>query len=243
MPASSEPGTASPRGTVAPQAKTIAAYSARSSAAVTSGPASTQHRNSVPSASIWMRRRSRCRFSILNSGIPYRGRPPRRYPALGPGPVDDFDLDLLDGDRVGADAEHARRLARGRTQPAGELGEVVSGVQSLGSAAPVSGVDQVVPLRDQVAERAARVAERDAAVHAPAGLALELVGAEFGVHLSPVGDANVDRSPARRLPRRGQEAPWVSHVARPQPLAADMTASLTSMPSRSARRAAASTRS
>src|SRR5215469_12359868 len=76
MPASSEPSTGSPRGTVAPQAKTIAAYPARSSAAVTSRPASTQHRNSVPSASIWMRRRSRCLFSILNSGIPYRSRPP-----------------------------------------------------------------------------------------------------------------------------------------------------------------------
>ncbi len=39
-------------------------------------PASTPQRNSVPSASIWISRRSRCRFSILNSGIPYRSSPP-----------------------------------------------------------------------------------------------------------------------------------------------------------------------
>ena len=35
---------------------------------------------------------------------------------------------------------------------------------------PVVAPDQVVPLRDEVAERAALVAERDAAVHAAAGL-------------------------------------------------------------------------
>ena len=39
-------------------------------------PASTPQRNSVPSARIWSSRRSRCRFSILNSGMPYRSRPP-----------------------------------------------------------------------------------------------------------------------------------------------------------------------
>ena len=68
------------------------------------------------------------------------------------------------------DAEHARGLARRRAQPAGELREVVGGVQPLDRAVPVVAPDQVVPLRDEVAERAALVAERDAAVHAAAGL-------------------------------------------------------------------------
>ena len=93
-----------------------------------------------------------------------------RDPALVPGPVDDLDLDLLDRDRVLVDAEHARGLARRRAQPAGELGEVVGGVQPLDRVVPVVAVDEVVPVGDQVAERAAVVAERDAAVHAAAGL-------------------------------------------------------------------------
>ena len=96
----------------------------------------------------------------------------RLDPALVPRPLDDLDLDLLDGDRVLADAEHARRLARRRAQPAGELGEVVGGVQALDRVAPVVAVDEVVPVGDEVAERAAVVAERDAAVHAAPGLQL-----------------------------------------------------------------------
>ena len=39
-------------------------------------PASTSQRNSLPSARIWSSRRSRCRFSSLNAGMPYRSRPP-----------------------------------------------------------------------------------------------------------------------------------------------------------------------
>ena len=97
-----------------------------------------------------------------------------RDPALVPRPVDDLDLDLLDRDRVGVDAEHARRLARRRAQPAGELGEVVGGVQPVDGVAPVVAVDEVVPVGDQVAERAAVVAERDAAVHAAPGLGLDV---------------------------------------------------------------------
>ena len=69
-PASDAPGTGSPRATVAPPHSTTASYSARSAAAVTSRPASTPQRNTVPSACICHSRRSRCRFSILNSGMP-----------------------------------------------------------------------------------------------------------------------------------------------------------------------------
>src|SRR4029450_6931613 len=39
--------------------------------------------------------------------------------------------------------------------------------------APAVAVDEVVPLRDQIPERAAVVAERDAALHAPCALFLE----------------------------------------------------------------------
>ena len=134
----------------------------------------------------------------------------RRDPALVPRPVDDLDLDLLDRDRVGVDAEHARRLARRRAQPAGELGEVVRGVQPVDRVAPVVAVDEVVPVGDQVAERAAVVAERDAAVHAPPGLGLQRARrGNVLVDLLPVAQPHRHR-PARaaaRAPTSGTRSP------------------------------------
>ena len=59
---------------------------------------------------------------------PLRGRL-GQDPALREGVIDDRHLDLLDGDRQVVDAEHARGLARRGAEPAGELREVVGGVQ------------------------------------------------------------------------------------------------------------------
>ena len=47
------------------------------------------------------------------------------HPTLVEGVVDDLDLDLLDGHRVGVDSQHAGGLAWGGAKPAGELREVV----------------------------------------------------------------------------------------------------------------------
>src|SRR5262249_53873809 len=99
---------------------------------------------------------------------PGRLRRRQRYePAVVDHPVDDLHLDLLDGDRVVGDTEHTGRLARRRAQPSGELGEVVGGVQRLARVLPALGVDEVVPRRDEIAERTTLVAERDPTVHAP----------------------------------------------------------------------------
>src|SRR6185436_7314433 len=106
------------------------------------------------------------------------------------------DLDVLDRDRFLVDAEHAGRLTRRRAEPAGELREVVGRVQPLDRAGPVVAPDQVVPLRDQVAQRAAVVAERDAAVHAATGLLgddrQQRLAGPTGVDLFPVMDALAD---------------------------------------------------
>ena len=136
----------------------------------------------------------------------------RRDPALVPRPVDDLDLDLLDRHRVGVDAEHARRLARRRAQPAGELGEVVRGVQPVDGVAPVVAVDEVVPVGDQVAERAAVVAERDAAVHAAPGLGLRRGRREVLVDLLPVAQPHRHRPPRRQLAIPLQEAGRLTHA-------------------------------
>ena len=105
------------------------------------------------------------------------GAPVRRLgldPALGEGPLDDRQLDLLDRHRIVVDRQHARRFARGRTDEAGELGEVVGRVELIDGLAPLVPVDEVVPVGDQVPERTALVAERNAAVHAAGALTLKL---------------------------------------------------------------------
>ena len=55
--------------------------------------------------------------------------------------IDDGLLDDLDGDRRLVDAQHARRFARRGADAAGELREVVGGVQRAGSH-PSSGPDR-----------------------------------------------------------------------------------------------------
>ena len=141
----------------------------------------------------------------------------RLDPALVPGALDDLDLDLLDRDRVLVDAEHARRLTRRRAQPAGELGEVVGRVQPVDGLAPVVAVHEVVPVGDDVPERAAVVAERDAAVHAATGLGAELVLVERLVHLLPVAQAHGDGTPRGRLPLPPQESGGLTHGTPPSP--------------------------
>jgi hypothetical protein len=116
----------------------------------------------------------------MTATLPVFSRRGRAHPALGPGAVDDLDLDLLDGDGIVVDAQHTRGLTRRRAQPPGELREVVGGVQPFDGLAPVVAIDEVVPVRDEVAERATVVAERDAAVHAARRLGLEGV---FGIEV------------------------------------------------------------
>ena len=86
--------------------------------------------------------------------------------------VGDRALDRLDGDRHVVDVERAGRFARRRANAARHLGEVVGRVQVLRRLLPVAVVDEVVPVRDLVVDRAAVVTIGDAAVHAAGCLVL-----------------------------------------------------------------------
>ena len=146
------------------------------------------------------------------------GRPRPHVPGR-PGTVDDRDLDVLDRDGVLVDAEDARRLARRGAEPTGELREVVGRVEPVHRAVPVVAPDQVVPLGDQVAERAALVAERDAAVHAARRLRRDdrqqRPPGATGVDLVPVVDPLLDRAALGDLAAVLEEASRVSHAAPP----------------------------
>src|SRR5688572_8237218 len=125
------------------------------------------------------------------------GRRTRRHPALVPGAIDDRGLDRLDRDRLVVDAQHTRSFTRRRAQLAGELREVVRRVQPIDRGFPAIAIDEIVPVGNQVAERAALMTERNPAVHAAGALRLELARRVRQVDLAPVPDALGDR--ARRL--------------------------------------------
>src|ERR1700687_4061943 len=143
------------------------------------------------------------------------GRGVRDHPAFVEGVVDDADLDLLDRDRVVVDTEHAGALAGGGAEAARELGEVVRRVDAVDGLAPAVPVDEVVPVGDQVAERAALVAEGDAAVHAARALLLELVRLEGQVDLLPVVDALDDGTPLGCLALDLEKAGDLAHGRSP----------------------------
>ena len=98
-------------------------------------------------------------------------------------------LDELDGDGRLIDAQHAGGLAGRGADAAGELGEVVGGVQAANGALPAAVVDQVVPVGDEVVDRAAGVAEGHAAIHAAGALLALLFFGERLVDFEPVVDA------------------------------------------------------
>src|SRR5438876_696446 len=95
---------------------------------------------------------------------------PQRYDGLDPPflppPVDDWAFSRFDRDRIVIDVERARRFTGRGTDAARELREVVGRVQHLERRPPLIAVDEVVPVRDQIVDRAALVAERDTAIHA-----------------------------------------------------------------------------
>ena len=118
-------------------------------------------------------------------------------PAFVQASVDDRALDVLDRDGRCVDAQHARAFARRGADAAGELGEVVRLVQPLERFLPQPAIDEIVPLGNEVVDRAtarharqqrAGVAERNAAVHAPRALFLQLVLRHVKVKFHPVCD-------------------------------------------------------
>jgi hypothetical protein len=135
----------------------------------------------------------------------------RDDPALLPGALDDRPLDLLDRHRVVVDREHAGLLARRRAELAGQLGEAVGGVQARARLLPVPAVDEVVPVGDEVAERAAAMAERDAARHAAARLLAHLALRGVLVHVPVVAHALERRTQRSEPALHLEESARISH--------------------------------
>ena len=113
----------------------------------------------------------------------------RRQATVGHGVIDDRHLNLFDGHSGLVNAEHAGGLTRCRTNSTGELGEVVSGVETLDGALEIVSPDKVVPLGNEVSQRTALMAEGNATIHAPARLTRQGSRIPGFVNLFPVLDA------------------------------------------------------
>jgi hypothetical protein len=81
---------------------------------------------------------------------------------------------------------------------AGEIGEIVGLVQAVERFVPQAAINQVVPLRDQVVDGAARghaaeqragVAKRNAAIHAARALLAQFLLVQVKMEFVPVADA------------------------------------------------------
>ncbi len=151
-------------------------------------------------------RRQAGRSASDHGDAPVRA-PRRRYghdPALRPRPVIDGPLDVLDGHRLGVVRQRARVFARRGTGVAGELGEVVGGMQTVDRMLPVGAAHQVVPVGNQVSDRTACHAGGHATIHA----ALTLPA-----HLCLVPRGEIDLSIIRRALRRRTFANPLSAMA------------------------------
>ena len=141
----------------------------------------------------------------------------RHDPAFEERPLDDRELDALDRDRIVVDAEHARSFAWRRAEPARQLRKVVGRVQAIDRFAPLIARSEIVPVRNQIAERAALMAERNPAVHAPGALLADLLQRIEQVDLLPIPQPFVDRPGLRLRPLELDKAGRLTHSPPPAP--------------------------
>ena len=127
--------------------------------------------------------------------------------------VGDRLLDRLDGDRNVLEVQRAGFLAGRRADAAGEFREIVGRVEVADRVLPVAIIDEVVPVRDLVVDRAAgrAVAERNAAIHAARGLFLDLLVRHRQRELAEMPDAVGCRLVLVHLPVDLEKTCYLAH--------------------------------
>ena len=162
----------------------------------------------------------------------------RMHPAFFPALVDDEMLDRLDAHRIVVDVQRARRFARRRAHPAGELGKIVGRVQDIECLAPLVPVHQVVPVGNDVVHRASGLAERNAAIHAARTLLRRFVVLERENEFAIAAHALLDRERDFRDAFQLHETGDLAHATRPafgSPMPAALAAACATCISPSAR--------
>ena len=130
--------------------------------------------------------------------------------------VDDGLFDLLDGHRRLIDTQHARGFARRGADAAGEFREVIGGVQHAHRVLPTAAIHQVVPIGNDVSERAAGMAEWHAAIHAARALRLHALFGERIINLEPILDTQRRVATRRQFARVLHEPGNFTHESPPR---------------------------
>ena len=137
----------------------------------------------------------------------------RLDPAFLPATFNHRTLDELDGDRRLIDAEDTCGLARRGADAAGELREVVGGVEAANGGLPTAVVDKVVPVGNEVVDRAAGMAKRYAAIHAAGTLLALFFFGKWLVDLEPVMDPLLNLAAGGLLALNLKKAGILTHAA------------------------------
>ena len=95
-------------------------------------------------------------------------------------------FNFLNGYRWLVNAQYTGTFTRGGANAARKLREIVGLVKPVERRPPIVLVDEVVPVRDEIIDRAAAVAEWNAAIHASGGLRAHFRGAGILHELAPV---------------------------------------------------------
>src|SRR5262249_59252966 len=135
----------------------------------------------------------------------------RFHPTALEGAIGNRAFDGFDGDGIVLDVERAGGLARCRADAAGDLGEIVGGVEVARSLLPVAAIDEVVPIRDLIVDGTTGVAVGNAAIHAACRLFLVLLLGQRAHEFAPMLDALRDRLVVAVLTLVFQEAGDLAH--------------------------------
>ena len=139
--------------------------------------------------------------------------------AVFPGLINDGNLNVLNRYRGAVKPFDTRRLAWSGAQSTGELWKVVGGLQTAEGLAPFVSPNEVVPVRDEITQRTAGMAEGHTTVHAPARLVCndgqQSVTRSAWVDLFPVLDALFDWTTLRLLSSHIHKAVQISHETPP----------------------------
>ena len=99
----------------------------------------------------------------------------RPNPTLFKAFVNNRNLMQLDRHRRRDNPQHTGCFTGGRADPTSEFGKIVGRMESLQGLFPLTTINQIVPLRNQIAERTAAHAEGYAAIHAARRLGFGLL--------------------------------------------------------------------
>jgi hypothetical protein len=180
----------------------------------TTGPIGTLENNDIVTSASELLCCSKSGWSRSDNRNPFTGANRRQLrfdPAFGPGTIDDLNLDLLDRDWILIDSDNTCCLTWGRAKPSGELREIIGRVQLIDRITPTIPENKIVPIRNQIAERTAVVAERNTAIHAPACLFTNLGDRKILVDLTPITKPDWNLTPARKLTLMLEKSCYITH--------------------------------